>query len=156
MYIRRAAINGVGLLDEEAFPRGYGEENDFCMRARAKGWRSVIDDRTYVFHDRNKSFGGQKTDLIAKGRAIVDQRYPDYKKAIRVFSESSTIAAARFRAKQAVEDLVVSGGKVKPRVLYVVSTLTGGTPQTNRDLMLALSDRIEPWLLHCDSQVISL
>ncbi|WP_386284133.1 glycosyltransferase family 2 protein, partial [Sulfitobacter profundi] len=32
MLIRRAALNKFGGLDAEAFPRGYGEENDFCMR----------------------------------------------------------------------------------------------------------------------------
>jgi len=30
MYIRRAVVDAVGVLDEAAFPHGYGEENDFC------------------------------------------------------------------------------------------------------------------------------
>lgn len=155
MYIRRACINEIGALDEEAFPRGYGEENDFCMRARAHGWRHVIDDRTYVFHDRSKSFGGEKDSLIQAGRSVVDGRYPDYKKAISIFSNSPLIALARFSAKQAVADCLGTEG-VKPRALFVVATSTGGTPQTNRDLMLALYDSWEPWLLHCDSKTISL
>lgn len=155
MYIRRACINEIGALDEDAFPRGYGEENDFCMRARAVGWRHVIDDRTYVFHDRSKSFGGEKDVLIQAGRSVVDQRYPDYKKAIGVFSSSPLIALARFSAKQALLDCLTTDG-VKPRSLFVVATSTGGTPQTNRDLMLALYDSWEPWLLHCDSKTISL
>lgn len=154
MYIRRACIDEIGSLDELAFPKGYGEENDFCMRARAHGWKNIIDDRTYVFHDRNKSFGEQKTDLIQAGRKIVDERYPDYKKAISVFSTSPLINAARFKAKLALENC--KNKKIIPRGLFVVSTLTGGTPQTNRDLMLALSQKVEPWLLHCDSNIISL
>lgn len=153
LYVRRVCINEIGSLDEEAFPRGYGEENDFCMRARAAGWRNVIDDRTYVFHDRNKSFGEAKTDLITAGRKIVDERYPDYKKSTAVFSQSPLINMARFRAGMALKDVKQ---KILPRGLFVISTLTGGTPQTNRDLMLALGDEIEPWLLHCDSKVISL
>lgn len=155
MYIRRACINDIGALDEEAFPRGYGEENDFCMRARANGWQHIIDDRTYVFHDRSKSFGGEKDVLIQAGRTVVDKRYPDYKKAISVFSKSPLIALARFSAKQAIDDCLTTEG-IKPRALFVVATSTGGTPQTNRDLMLALYDAWEPWLLHCDSKTISL
>lgn len=154
MYIRRKCIDEIGPLDELAFPKGYGEENDFCMRARSHGWKNIIDDRTYVFHDRNKSFGGQKTDLIKSGRKIVDTRYPDYKKAISTFSTSPLINAARFKAKLAVDDC--QNQKILPRGLFVVSTLTGGTPQTNRDLMLALSGEVEPWLLHCDSNIVSL
>lgn len=154
MYIRRSCIDEVGKLDEKAFPRGYGEENDFCMRARKKGWRNIIDDRTYVFHDRSKSFGDSKNDLMLAGRKIVDSRYPDYKKAISVFTQDLRINLARFQAKKAIYDC--QNGIIKDRCLFVVSTKTGGTPQTNRDLMLALSDSIEPWLLHCDSKVITI
>ena len=53
MYVRRDCLDATGLLDEEAFPRGYGEENDFCMRAGKLGWSHVIDDansrRPYSF-----------------------------------------------------------------------------------------------------------
>lgn len=153
MFIRRACINEIGNLDEEAFPRGYGEENDFCMRARSKGWRNVIDDRTYVFHDRSKSFGTEKNLLITQGRSIIDSRYPDYKKAIEVYSNSPLINMARYQARKALEDCKAG---ILPRGLFVISTLTGGTPQTNKDLMLALSGRVECWLLHCDSKVLSL
>ncbi|MEI9927192.1 MAG: glycosyltransferase [Sphingomonas sp.] len=34
--------------------------------------------------------------------------------------------------------------------------LTGGTPQTNADLMAALADRYEPWVLRCDTRTIEL
>ncbi|WP_141441388.1 glycosyltransferase [Vreelandella titanicae] len=155
MYIRRACIKAVGKLDERAFPRGYGEENDFCMRARAQGWRHIIDDRTYVFHDRSKSFGGEKDHLVAAGRSVVDQRYPEYKKAIKVFSKSHKIHLSRFKAKQAMADCLKIGGN-KPRALFVVATKTGGTPQTNRDLMLALYKKWECWLLHCNASVLTL
>ncbi|WP_254685035.1 glycosyltransferase [Tateyamaria omphalii] len=155
MYVRRACIDQVGPLDEEAFPRGYGEENDFCMRARALGWRSVIDDATYVFHERSKSFGEQKTDLMAAGRKTVDARHPDYSYAIKVFGKSPQIALARYRAGQA-QSVLSQGGACLPRALFVTATATGGTPQTNRDLMRALSDSWEGWLLRCDSQVMTL
>lgn len=155
MYIRRAALDAVGGLDEKGFPRGYGEENDFCMRAARNGWRHVVDDRTYVFHDRNKSFQEQKTDLIAAGRALIDSRYPEYKKAIRVFAESVQLEDARYRAGKALEE-VANSPCVAPRALYVINSWTGGTPQTNKDLMMAVHGDYEPWLLRCDSQVVSL
>ena len=155
MLVRRACLDEVGLLDAEAFPRGYGEENDFCMRAGRAGWRHVIDDCTYVFHDRSKSFGEAKTDLMAAGRAVVDARYPDYKKAIGVFGTSPEINLARFRARQALRYCGERAASL-PRALYVVSTQTGGTPQTNLDLMGALDDVVDGWLLRCDSRVIEL
>lgn len=42
----------------------------------------------------------------------------------------------------------------KPNVLFVISTLSGGTPQTNADLMEAISNEYQPFLLRCDSQII--
>jgi len=155
LYIRRAVLSQLGSFDAEAFPRGYGEENDFCMRARAAGWHNVIDDRTYVFHERNQSFGEQKIALMDAGRAVVDKRYPDYSLAISVFTQSPSISAARFLARKAWNS-VENQDPFVPRVLFVISTLSGGTPQTNRDLMRALGSEIEPWLLQCDSQTLRL
>lgn len=155
MFVNRACVDDIGPFDAEAFPRGYGEENDFCMRAGRAGWANLIDDRTYVFHDRSKSFGDAKTDLMAAGRRVVDERYPEYKTAIRVFSAGAEIGMARFRAAQALQDCSrASGGQ--PAILYVVSTQTGGTPQTNMDLMQEIADEMQPWLLRCNSRQLTL
>ncbi|WP_281859558.1 glycosyltransferase, partial [Litoreibacter halocynthiae] len=59
------------------------------------------------------------------------------------------------RARQALEDCI-KGELRKTRILYVVSTRTGGTPQTNRDLMGAIDDAVDGWLLRCDSSVLEL
>lgn len=155
MYISRACLDEVGLLDAEAFPRGYGEENDFCMRAGRAGWRNIIDDRTYVFHSRSKSFGDEKIELMEAGRQIVDARYPEYKKAIGVFSNGERIRIARFRAQQALA-ACTNAPRVATRILFVTSTQSGGTPQTNGDLMQGLSTAIDSWVLRCDSKVIEL
>lgn len=154
MFIQRKCLNEIGGLDVEAFPRGYGEENDFCMRARKHGWRNIIDDRTYVFHDRSKSFGGEKSELMKAGRKVIDERYPDYGKAIQFYSKSNSMNVIRYRARVAMNSVMKSS--FRPRVMYVVSTKTGGTPQTNRDLMMSLYDTVEPWLMHCDAQVMTL
>lgn len=155
MLIRRKALDELGGLDADAFPRGYGEENDFCMRAMRAGWTNVIDDATYVFHDRSKSFGAEKDDNIIKGRAVVDQRYPEYKLLTRVFQTGSSIVMARFRARMALADCT-NGRGILPRALFVLATRTGGTPQTNADLMGAVSDSFECYVLVCDSNTLEL
>ena len=155
MYIRRSCLDEVGMFDESAFPRGYGEENDFCMRARQAAWINIVDDRTYVFHDRGKSFKDKKSKLIQAGRKVLDERYPDYASAIKVFSEGASLQLARFRARQALE-YCKQQPLIPRRVLFVISMKTGGTPQTNRDLMRALREIWEPWILYSDSQTLTL
>ncbi len=156
MYVRRDCLDEMGGLDAEAFPRGYGEENDFCMRAGRAGWTHLLDDATLVYHVRSASFGDAKTDLVKTGRKVIDARYPEYKSAISVFSKGATIQRARQRLGEAILASRSNPASVLPRVLYVVSTRTGGTPQTNQDLMSALSEDVETLLLHCDSQTITL
>ncbi|MGE3914955.1 MAG: glycosyltransferase [Hyphomicrobiaceae bacterium] len=166
LYMRRDAIDAVGTFDAEAFPRGYGEENDWCMRALRAGWQHVVDDRTMVLHERSASFGASKTELLAAGRSIVDERYPDYGTLIKAFHTSPALAFARLRVRRLHQDLAKTGEDpvvrprslrdVRPRVLFVISTETGGTPLTNRDLMNALSRSYEPWLLSCDTRTMTL
>ncbi len=153
MFIKRACIEEIGVLDSDAFPRGYGEENDFCMRAIRAGWTHVIDDSTLIHHVRSASFGESKNELMSAGRSIVDKRYPEYAEAIRVFTRDEEIEQARKNAAAAYA-AAKQDTQPKPRLLFVVSTRTGGTPQTNQDLMNALSDRYDCYLLRCDSRVI--
>jgi GT2 family glycosyltransferase len=156
MYIKRECIDEVGLLDHEAFPRGYGEENDFCMRALRLGFRHIVDDRSFVYHKRSASFGDEKTDLYEAGRAVVASRYPEYARLTNVFSSDPRFLSIRWRVRKALAAFEAKPVSYRPRVLYVISTQTGGTPQTNRDLMGALGDRYETWLLRCDASKVYL
>jgi len=143
VYLRRDALDQIGVFDHAAFPRGYGEENDWSMRAAAAGWRHVVDDATYVRHTRSVSFGDEKQQLIRHGRAIVDQRWPQYTSQARAFGSSPAMATARRRVAHALSQTAP-----RRRVLFLLHKGGGGTPQTNADLMRQLADRhdIEPYL----------
>ena len=153
MYIRRACIDEIGTFDAGAFPRGYGEENDFCMRASRSGWSNVIDDATLIYHARSASFGAERKTLIQSGRAVVDRRYPEYTRAVRSFLDDPLVRRARENVRKAGIRRH-RAPRVRPRVLFVISTTTGGTPQTNSDLMAALSDRYDSYVLRCDAKTI--
>lgn len=64
--ISRAVIDKIGFLDEETFPTGYGEENDYCIRAGDAGFELAIADDVYVFHAKSKSFGHEKRKEYSK------------------------------------------------------------------------------------------
>lgn len=76
MYMKRSALNEIGLFDAAAFKRGYGEESDWCMRARQKGHKLVVAKDTYVHHIGGVSFGEEKEQLRRQSKEILLQRYP--------------------------------------------------------------------------------
>lgn len=64
--IKRSVINSIGIMDEESFPTGYGEENDYCIRAKDAGFLLVIADDCYVYHSKSKSFGSARRNELSK------------------------------------------------------------------------------------------
>ncbi len=157
IYIRREVFQEIGIFDEINFPRGYGEENDFCMRAVRAGWRNIVDDRTLVYHVRSASFRDEKTNLYDTGRGVVDERYPDYRGRVSVFVHSPQMNVMRYGVRKLIEGKWSTPVyQPRQRVLYVISTQTGGTPQTNQDLMNGLSDRYHPLVLRCSATEIFL
>lgn len=121
MFINRQCINEIGLFDAQAFPRGYGEENDFCMRALRRGWSHIIDDTTYIFHERGRSFGNERKMLMEQGRQIINSRYPEYTEAIRIFSTSEKLKLARYCARKAAQAVKED---VNPSIIIISPTLS--------------------------------
>ena len=74
--IRREVFQKIGYLDEEAFPQGYGEENDFCIRAIKAGFELAITDDLFVYHAKSKSFGSaRREELSRRGNIVLKKRY---------------------------------------------------------------------------------
>ncbi|PIE01178.1 MAG: hypothetical protein CSA81_12530 [Acidobacteria bacterium] len=64
--IKRSVIDTIGYLDEESFAQGYGEENDYCLRARKAGFDCAIVDDAYVFHSKSKSYNHERRKKLSK------------------------------------------------------------------------------------------
>ena len=85
MYIKRACLDDVGLFDAERFGKGYGEENDFSMRAAEKGWSNVLCADTFVFHQGGASFQAEKTGLQSRAGEVLRALHPDYEEKVHRF-----------------------------------------------------------------------
>src|SRR5690606_14082546 len=64
--IKQEVIQKIGYLDEENFPIGYGEEDDFSLRALNAGFIHIITTNAYVFHAKSKSFSPEGRLPLAK------------------------------------------------------------------------------------------
>jgi GT2 family glycosyltransferase/glycosyltransferase involved in cell wall biosynthesis len=95
IYLKRKAIKEIGLFDQQAFGKGYGEENDWCIRAAKLGWINVVALNTFVFHEGSVSFGENKKKLIAQGLKVLSDRYPDYLSNVETFIKQDPLLSYR-------------------------------------------------------------
>jgi GT2 family glycosyltransferase/glycosyltransferase involved in cell wall biosynthesis len=155
MYVKRCVLDAIGGFDVDSFPRGYGEENDFCMRASDAGWRHVVDDSTFVRHVGSASFQEERDELRAAARSVLNDLHPDYSQKARDFRHSPDLASAREAAGRAVARCA-AGDLPRPRVLYVLHDGGGGTAHTAQDLVQAISGAFEPLVLRSTAQSLHL
>lgn len=104
MYIKREIINSIQYFDDKLFKRGYGEENDFCMRAINDGWENIIDDATYIFHNENSSFGDEKIELIKKNSEILLNKHPNYENEVNKFINSKKLKMIQQNISNAINN----------------------------------------------------
>lgn len=121
LYIRGDCLLDVGVLDEITFARGYGEENDFCLRAAALGWRSVIAADVYVRHLEGRSFGPDRGALRDRNLDLLLRRHPGFLDAVEAFGAADPLQPFRRRIDEALAQACV--GRV---VLLVAHRLGGG------------------------------
>ena len=134
MYVRREALRVVGDFDAARFGRGYGEENDFCLRARAQGFRHVLAADVFVAHEGSVSFSDAKAALVEQGLAEIDRSYPGYRAEIQSFIDADPVRPLRARLSAA--EMAPSG---RPAILMLSHAKGGGTHRH----VLELSEQLE-------------
>jgi O-antigen biosynthesis protein len=137
MYIKRACLNEIGLFDVDNFGRGYGEENDFCMRAAYRGWRNVIASDIFVYHAGSVSFGTEQRARIDNAMAVMDKLHPNYHGQVHQFIQHDPLKKTR----QALDwNLLCADDKLA--VLCIDHGETGGTIKHIYELAQLFRDNI--------------
>jgi GT2 family glycosyltransferase/glycosyltransferase involved in cell wall biosynthesis len=79
LLIRWAILAEFGGFDEIYGP-GYNEENDLIMRAGRRGYRAVLANRAFVWHEGSGAFGldPASSELEVRNRETLLARYPEY------------------------------------------------------------------------------
>ena len=95
MYIRRDLLNEIGYFDAEKWGKGYGEENEFSIKAENHGWRNVAACNVFVEHKGSVSFQESKNDLAAKNLQKLLNEYPDYNLKVQRFIQNDPLENSR-------------------------------------------------------------
>ncbi len=97
MYIRHDCLTQTGLFRADLFAQGYGEENDFSLRARCFGWRNVAAPGAYVAHVGSVSFGGTRNALLTRNLGLLNRLHPGYDALISAHVALDPLFEARRR-----------------------------------------------------------
>jgi glycosyltransferase involved in cell wall biosynthesis len=142
LYIRRALIDVIGSFDP-AFGLGYGEENDFCLRATAAGFRNVLCEDTFVLHLGGSSFGEKRKELAERNMALLLERHPRYLELVRGYIAADPVRPLRELALS--QQRILDG----PRhgILHLLHGHGGGTEYHVRALIAASASAFRHYLL---------
>lgn len=122
LYIRRKVLATVGMFDAETFGRGYGEENDFCMRIIERGWRNVLACDVFVGHIGAVSFDETANPAKQRAQELIDDLHPAYHMIINKFIREDPIKPYRLRA-----DIERLRNSKLPTILFISHNRGGGT-----------------------------
>lgn len=126
-------LDDVGMFDEDLFGDGYGEEDDYILRARAKGWKLALADDVYIYHAQSKSYSHERRkQLTARAeKALAAKHGQEIINTSCTFnSNSSVLEGIRSRAKVMVErENLISQGKKEfsgKRILFGLPVALAG------------------------------
>jgi GT2 family glycosyltransferase/glycosyltransferase involved in cell wall biosynthesis len=146
LYLRHDCLAATGLFDAATFGAGYGEENDFCLRARRRGWRHVLASNVYVRHLGSRSFGARRAALTERNQRLLGLRHPGYDALVARFIAADPIRTVRRRLDE--ERLLAKEGEI---VLLVTLQLPGGVERFVRQRCARLRARgLRPLILRPD------
>lgn len=133
LMIKRGLIDDIGYFDEATFGRGYGEENDYCLRARKAGWQLAIADDAYVYHAQSKSYSHERRKELCDlaGAALAGKHGQEIiEQGVAVCRDDRVLQALRARARLLLErnDLIERGLSAWEgrRVLFVMPVMAAG------------------------------
>jgi len=121
LYVRRDCLRAVGGFDAVVFDKGYGEETDFCLRARNNGWSHRLAADVFVYHAGATSFGPRRAALLDRSQRLINLLHPGYDRFIAKFLARDPLHALR----RSLDERRLSAFEGR-FVLIVSLALTGG------------------------------
>ena len=142
MFIRRDCLNDAGAFDAKLFGRGYGEENEFCMRSAQRGWRHVLTGDTFVYHKGGVSFAQTQSEHQRHGHKVLTRLFPQYDAVIQQHIAENPARNMRFAV-----DAALAKRSGLPVVVVVNHCRGGGTERHVVDFAQQLKGQAQVYLL---------
>ncbi len=162
-YIKRAALEEIGTFDT-SFGRGYGEENDWCMRAIKTGWHHVLDDSTFVYHEghvtmRAIGYLERHQTCVPENERLLRERHPDFDSRVSSFLRKDVVLPELRR--NILRECMNEQAKERMRIGFILHgaptrTALGGTELHVHDLIHALAYGNDILVLYPNNGVLNI
>lgn len=158
MYIKREVIAQIGGFNQQKWGKGYGEENDFSLRAEMHGWRNVCATGVFVQHLGSVSFSSNAEEFINKNLKILFKEYPDYPRKVEAFIRLDPLRNFRDAVTEHLIRKEFERFQSQRSFLFISHALGGGTDVCVSDIttnlaksgfysLLLTSEKLRHWRL---------
>ncbi|MGQ0505686.1 MAG: glycosyltransferase, partial [Myxococcaceae bacterium] len=140
MYVKAEVFAKIGYFDEVSYGRGFGEENDFCERAKKANYKIRLCDDVFVYHKGKASFGDEGRALESTNGEILESKHPGYHAAVQQFFAFAPLTVLHDEIKLHMRR---SRSGAENALLFIVHASpwlvnAGGTEYHVKDLVRAL------------------
>jgi GT2 family glycosyltransferase/glycosyltransferase involved in cell wall biosynthesis len=95
MGVNKKTCDQIGMFNE-VFGKGYGEENDWCVRARHAGYKNIMVPNLFVYHKHGGSFtSAEKKQLGETNLKLIEKMHPDYLARVAAFTHKDPLKNLR-------------------------------------------------------------
>lgn len=102
--IKNILFEKIGYFDEINFPIGYGEENDFAIRAYKAGYYGIVALDTYVYHVKSTSFkADQRIKFMRHGNDMLKKIHGE--KIIKLLTDNFSMNVYLAQLRSDVSEL---------------------------------------------------
>lgn len=146
MGIQTKCVHEIGFFDEK-FGKGYGEENDWCLRAINADFYHGNVNNLYVHHAQTKSFSVKERDLlIKKNLQLLNSRYPTYDFLIQDFIKQDSLRLIKNLAGFKLQEN-------KKNILIIDHDIGGGANHYRNELIQSLLNKGRGIILLTDNAI---
>lgn len=166
LWIRGPLLAEFGGFDV-IYGKGYNEENDLIMRANRAGYRAVLANHAFVWHQGEQSFATthqQRSERDEHNAALLHERYPEYQELVSRYYRSP-----EYRAESLLEALdPVNGRRLIAFDFSSFGAFHNGTFESGiklvaaalrcwpDDVRIAVIMSLEAWTFHGMDKVVGL
>jgi len=133
LFIRREVIAEIGYFDEETFGAGYGEEDDYALRARKAGWLLALADDAYVYHAQSRSYSTEaRRRLTRRAGTLLAKKHGQQiiSEGVTICRQDRVLESIRARSRvMSARQAWIDKGRAKfvgRRVLFVLPLAAPG------------------------------